>query len=121
MNDYGFTPGALFGLTMIESYRPLDTDVYDPQDEYKGNSCARIRNTPEPANGRLLHAFNQKQIDECLNEREEETHDMLTPQMGAIDVRLFFWERPSTDWSQCRWVPGGDMPEFWSYSHVSQN
>ena len=31
MHDYGFTPGGLFGLTQIKSYRALDTDVYDPE------------------------------------------------------------------------------------------
>ena len=40
MNDYGFTPMSLFGLTGIKSYRPLDTDVYSPSEPYKGNSCA---------------------------------------------------------------------------------
>ena len=42
MNDYGFRPGALFGLTQIKSYRPLDSDVYDPSLKYKGNTCVAI-------------------------------------------------------------------------------
>ena len=87
MHDYGFTPAGLFGLTQIKSYRPLDTDVYDPAKDNKGNSCAN-RTSP---------------LADGCEDHEEQTFDMLTPQMGAIDVRLFFWERPVDDWSKCRW------------------
>ena len=110
MNDYGFTPGALFGLTQIKSHRPLDSDVYNPALKYKGNTCVAIAKGEATAIGAAA---------KLCAENEEETLDMLTSQMGAIDVRLFFWERPYDDWSKCRWDPKGDMPHFWSYSHVS--
>ena len=112
MNDYGFTPGALFGLTQIKSHRPLDSDVYNPALKYKGNTCVAIAKGEATVIGGAA---------ELCKENEEETLDMLTSQMGAIDVRLFFWERPYDDWSKCRWDPKGDMPHFWSYSHVSAN
>ena len=112
MNDYGFTPGALFGLTQIKSYVPLDSDVYNPALKYKGNTCVAIAKGEATAVGAAA---------KLCAEKEEDVLDMLTSQMGAIDVRLFFWERPYDDWSKCRWDPKGDMPHFWSYSHVSAN
>ena len=106
MHDYGFTPSGLFGLTQIKSYRPLDSDVYNPAADFKGNSCANEANRQEGM--------------DCAD-RDEETFDMLTPQMSALDVRLFFHERDRTDWSRCRWSTDGDAPHFWKYSHVSAN
>lgn len=41
--------------------------------------------------------------------------------MSAIDVRLFFWERPADDWSRCRWGPNDRAPEFWKVSHFSES
>ena len=74
MNDYGFTPYSLLGLTTEMSYRPLDTDVYSPTHPFKGNSCA-----------------NRKDIAKGCTDHHEETLDMLTNRMSGIDVRLFFW------------------------------
>ena len=104
MNDYGFTPMSLFGLTGIKSYRPLDTDVYSPLEPYKGNSCADRLNVASGCEDHL-----------------EETLDFFTTSMSAIDVRLFFWERPADDWSRCRWGPNDRAPEFWKVSHFSES
>ena len=100
MHDYGFTPNGLFGLTQVKSYVPHRDDVYDPTKPNQGNSCVGTPNE-----------------DGCT---EETTLDMLTPQMGAVDVRLFFHaERTAKDWAKCRWGEGSDAPHFWRYSHVS--
>jgi hypothetical protein len=41
MNDYGFTPGLLFNLTIEPGVKPNFTDIYTPNDEpFKGNSAA---------------------------------------------------------------------------------
>ena len=104
MNDYGFTPTSLFGLTGIESYRPLDTDVYSPSEPYKGNSCVDRENVLPGCEDHVL-----------------ETFDFLTTKMSAIDVRLFFWERPVDNWSKCRWGMNDAVPEFWKYSDFSQS
>lgn len=40
MNDYGFTPGLLFGLEMEEGVEPDEDDVYNPLDRFYGNSEA---------------------------------------------------------------------------------
>ena len=104
MNDYGFTPYSLFGLTTEKSYRPLDSDVYSPNHPFKGNSCA-----------------DRNHIAKGCQDHHEETFDMLTGSMSSIDVRLFFWKRPVDDWSKCRWTPNDGMPEFWKHSHVSNS
>lgn len=106
MHDYGFTPSGLFGLTQTKSYRPLDTDSYKPEEKFKGNSCADRENLP---------------ADNACDGRDEETFDMLTPQMSGLDVRLFFHELPVDTWSRCRWTPNDGAPHFWKYSHVSAN
>jgi len=105
MNDYGFSPSVLFGLAGEKSWRPLDSDIYDPSKPNKGNTGIGVINDPNRPG----------------EEREEEALDMLTPRMGGIDVRLFFHERDASEWSQCRWTANDGMPHFWKYSHVSAN
>jgi len=105
MNDYGFSPSVLFGLAGEKSWRPLDSDIYDPSKPNKGNTGIGVINDPNRPG----------------EEREEEALDMLTPRMGGIDVRLFFHERAASEWSQCRWTANDGMPHFWKYSHVSAN
>ena len=67
MNDYGYKPGTLFGLAGEDGYRPLETDVYNPNLESRGNS-------------------NYKKI-------EATKLDMVTTRQSATDVRLFFTSR----------------------------
>jgi hypothetical protein len=53
---------------------------------------------PNKGNTAVEVCSKENKPDVC-GDRESETFDMLTPQMGAIDMRLFFHERPATDWS----------------------
>lgn len=46
---------------------------------------------------------------------------MITARESAVDVRLYFIERDSNQWSECRWGPDSTVPNFWKYSTVSQN
>ena len=105
MNDYGFSPSVLFGLAGEKSWRPLDTDIYDPSAPNKGNTGIGVTEDPSRPG----------------ETREEEALDMLTPRMGGIDVRLFFHTIDADQWSQCRWTANDGMPHFWKYSHVSAN
>jgi len=96
MHDYGYTPGVLFGLASEKGWMPADTDVYVGDVETsRGNSQFNIV--------------------------ESKALDMLGPRQSAVDVRLFFVERKQEEWAECRWGDDSDVPDFWKYSHVSQN
>jgi len=74
LNDYGIKPSTAFGLTTEEGYFPLATDVYNPNYENHGNSNAG------------LDKFKAKL-------------DWFTTTTNAIDVRLFYVNRPASDWA----------------------
>jgi len=93
LNDYGFKPSVMFGLANEKGYLPLDTDVYNPNIESRGNSNY-LKIDPAPL-------------------------DMLTPHMSGLDVRLFFTSRDVSQWAPCRWPAESDVPNFYMYSHVS--
>lgn len=38
LNDFGFPPGELFGLVLKFGVEPADTDFYDPNSPWLGNS-----------------------------------------------------------------------------------
>lgn len=38
MNDFGFPPSELFGLVLKFGVEPKDTDYYDPNSPWLGNS-----------------------------------------------------------------------------------
>ena len=96
MNDYGFTPQTLLGITDVKSYMPLDSDVYSPDLKYKGNSCADRVNI----------------VKGCEGRQQEYLFDNSSKH--SIDARLFYWERQTEDWSSCRWTEGDGSPNFWS-------
>ena len=95
MNDYGFTPGVLFGLAAEEGILPKDTDQYNPNNTDRGNT-------------------NYK-------DGSREILDMISFKQSGIDVRLFFVDRNPEEWSECRWMPDADVPHFYKYSHISAN
>ena len=105
MSDYGFGRWSLLGMSQEKGYLPLDTDVYSPEElPFRGNSCADRLNVAPGCEDRL-----------------EQTFDMLDIGASAIDLRLFFWQRPASEWSQCRWNDSSKVPDFWLYSNVSGN
>jgi len=98
MNDYGFKPGVLFGLAAEDGWIPANDDVYSSGVASRGNSNYKA------------------------GKEGDGTLDMVTPRMSAIDVRLYFYKRNADEWGPCRWDPkDGDVPHFYSYSHVSEN
>ena len=74
LNDYGIKPATAFGLASEYGYTPLATDVYNPNYENYGNS--------------------NKGLDEfkCIL-------DWPSTMTNAIDIRLFYTERPASGWS----------------------
>jgi sodium/potassium-transporting ATPase subunit alpha len=103
MNDYGITPGATLQLASItKGFYPAPEDEYNPAMPCKGNSnCVYDETTGEYEGGVGF--------------------DWITNTWNAVDLRLFFVSRGVENWSKCRWMPGDDVPEFYIYSHVSQN
>jgi len=95
MNDYGFTPGVLFGLAAEEGIMPKDTDQYAPNESSRGNSN--------------------------FKDGDREIMDMVSFKQSGVDVRLFFVDRTAEEWSECRWMPDADVPHFYKYSHISAN
>jgi sodium/potassium-transporting ATPase subunit alpha len=108
MNDYGITPGATYQLASKEQgVLPNPTDVYDPASDpvCKGNT-------------------NGVNVDGVCAAKEGftlESFDWITNIQNAYDIRLFFFNRPVDNWSKCRWVVGDDVPDFYIFSHVSEN
>lgn len=100
MHDYGFTPASLFGLATEKGYYPASTDIY---------SCTEDSCLDNKGNTQTGEGF------------ESQALDMITARESAVDVRLYFINRAPDQWSECRWGPDSDVPEFWKYSTVSQN
>jgi sodium/potassium-transporting ATPase subunit alpha len=84
MNDYGFKPATLFGMTTKERQYPNAGDVYDPTKDRKGNT-----NTSG----------------------DTEIFEWNTDNKNHVDVRLFYWDFDVDSWSDCRW--GDSAPKFW--------
>ena len=93
MNDYGFRPGTLFNLNYEYGYWPKGSDVYNPNLPHNGNTNYGI-------------AEHYSKIDWLKNEH------------GAIDLRLFYVNRPASSWSHCRWNDNDTplTPRFYRYS-----
>jgi hypothetical protein len=93
MNDYGFRPGTLFNLNYEYGYWPKSSDVYNPNLPNNGNT-----NYGNPE-------FYSKM-------------DWLKNEYGAIDLRLFYTQRPASSWSHCRWSDDDTplTPHFYRYS-----
>jgi len=115
MNDFGITPGATYQLASKEKgYVPANSDIYDPTAdmtvpyaECKGNTWC-ISNKIKEAAG--------EEFDKPYS------FDWITNTWNAVDLRLFFYGRDSSDWSDCRWKVGDDsVPSFFIYSNVSKN
>jgi len=85
LNDYGIKPYTLFWMTAEEGYLPLDTDVYNPALANYGNSNAG-------------------------NDEFKTKLDWFATTTNKIDIRLFYTNRPPSDWSQCRWREGSETP-----------
>lgn len=84
MNDYGFKPATLFGITTAESQYPNSGDVYNPSMDRKGNT-----NT---SGGKSIFDWNS----------EKKNH---------VDARLFYWDYDVDSWSDCRWAESA--PAWW--------
>ena len=80
MNDYGFRPATLFFFQGEKGLRPLDSDIFDPTDSKLGNSNTGIY--------------------------ESDTVEWNTDKDGHVDLRMFFYEKPTTIWTTCRWTKG---------------
>ena len=46
--------------------------------------------------------------------------DWFTMKEAHFDVRLYFFHRPISNWSKCRWVPGDGSPKFYHTSWMSK-
>jgi hypothetical protein len=93
MNDYGFRPGTLINLNYEYGYFPKSSDVYNPNLPHNGNTNYGI-------------AEHYSKLDWLKNE------------YGAVDLRLFYVDRPASSWSHCRWNDNDTplTPRFYRYS-----
>ncbi len=93
MNDYGFRPGTLINLNYEYGYFPKSSDVYNPNLPHNGNTNYGI-------------AEHHSKLDWLKNE------------YGAVDLRLFYVDRPASSWSHCRWNDNDTplTPRFYRYS-----
>jgi sodium/potassium-transporting ATPase subunit alpha len=88
-NDYGFKPLTLFGLASENGVKPNESDVYNPSLPWKGNTN-----------------YGGK----------AEQFDWNTDKDNNIDLRLFYYNHPADDWSECRW--GDSAPSWWTHNYV---
>jgi sodium/potassium-transporting ATPase subunit alpha len=79
MNDYGFKPSTLVGITQETGTRPSEDDVYNPESRYKGNSHIGI------------------------DEYEDEEVNWATPSDAEYDLRIWFYHFDDDDWSECEY------------------
>ena len=107
MHDYGITPGATYQLASVtKGFLPRNNDVYDPSDEQcKGNFACKEK----------VATLGDDYMKDAVS------FDWITNLWNAVDIRLFFVGRSADNWSQCRWRPGDDVPDFFMYSNVSKN
>jgi len=115
MNDYGISPGATFQLASVtKGFYPEPEDVYDPTMNCKGNSAC------EAVCGAAASSFTSGSFADCVANNGE-SFDWITNTKNAVDLRLYFPSRDPENWSRCRWQPDDDVPDFFKYSHVSNN
>jgi hypothetical protein len=109
MNDYGFRPASLFYYTLKKGYIPLGNDVYNPYDDYKGNSIAFIADHSD-----LLGIY-EETYEVMVNSRYSpinwvgETH-------VTIDQRVVFYDLSEEFWAPCAFDSRGmdyDGPVCW--------
>lgn len=97
MNDYGYTPISLFGLSSEEGYFPAEDDIYNPNAMNKGNS-------------------------NYGNDNFKDTLSWNYATDGQVDVRLFYSHMAADMWSNCRWNPSDDSyPNFMRKSSIVDN
>jgi len=94
LNDYGITPNGAIGIIHEEGIEPAKNDLYNPYDEYKGNT----------------YAFFIENVDhlglegDYLEELKEDRHrriDYFTEEDTTIDMRLMLYKLPDTTWTDC--------------------
>lgn len=72
MNDYGFKPATLIGLIYEKGKLPNSSDTYTPSSTNKGNTRTG----------------------------GDETIDWNVDEHNNVDMRLFYYNKPSDSWSK---------------------
>ena len=94
MNDYGFRPGSLFFYVLKEVYIPASSDVYNPYDQYKGNSIAFLADNAE------YLGLNENSKEVLINSRLT-TISWSNDAHINVDQRIAFYQESEDFWGDC--------------------
>lgn len=95
LNDYGFNPWYLFYSGFAYGIAPNFNDVYNPYDDkYVGNSVAFLSDNAN------IMGFNGEAFKVLINNNYRQLNYASNADI-AVDMRLFFYNRPPAAWGQC--------------------
>jgi sodium/potassium-transporting ATPase subunit alpha len=93
MNDYGFKPSGIMGITREQGIEPAINDIYNPYDEYKGNSNAFLYENTEYLG---LDGTDKVEVEDLRRQI-----DYISNADTNIDFRVMFYYLPEDTWGEC--------------------
>lgn len=100
LNNYGLSPSTILGIVNTKGIYPADNDIYNPDDEYHGNSNAFIYH-----NYQKLGIYNTHKSFGGQNGLADDfgIFDSTSEKDIHLDLRLFFYWMKSSTWINCMW------------------